>query len=169
MRYAVVIQDDEVETHVVDDLTVALRRASEARTQGQEVVGVFQEVQGNLVFEARIVPPPAVQAVSEAGEVGPRKPMRRAAKVKRRPGEKRTPGELHKLRTRAQSWIQTNPGHGIETIADALGTTTRELSLPLRHLVETGKVEKSGHRRATKYWPAKDQTPLVPGRRSSAG
>jgi predicted transcriptional regulator len=49
--------------------------------------------------------------------------------------------------------IKTNAGQGVEQIAKALGTTTKELTLPIRKLLAEKKVTSKGQKRATRYFP----------------
>jgi hypothetical protein len=64
-------------------------------------------------------------------------------------GAKRTPEELEALTKNVLSHIKRNPGQRVEQIAEALGTTTKELALPI---IKLGKALKTqGQRRGTKY------------------
>jgi hypothetical protein len=86
---------------------------------------------------------------------------RRAATEKRSPGRppgrraaKRTAAELDALAERFLACIQTHPGLRIEQIQRVLGTSTRDLALPVRKLVTSGAIRAEGHKRATTYYPA---------------
>ena len=48
--------------------------------------------------------------------------------------------------------IRANSGQGVEQIAKELGTSTKELSLPLRKLLAEKKIVSKGEKRATKYF-----------------
>src|SRR5262245_22602453 len=50
-------------------------------------------------------------------------------------GAKRPPGEISQLKDRVFEHITSNPGQRIEQINKELGTSTRELSLPLKKLI----------------------------------
>jgi hypothetical protein len=64
-------------------------------------------------------------------------------------GGKRTPEELEALTKNVLSHIKRHPGQRVEQIAAALGTTTKELALPI---IKLGKALKTqGQRRGTKY------------------
>lgn len=64
-------------------------------------------------------------------------------------GAKRTPEELEALTKNVLAHIKKNPGLRVEQIAEALGTTTKELALPI---IKLGKALKTqGQRRGTKY------------------
>lgn len=71
----------------------------------------------------------------------------------RRPGEKRPPAELAQITARLAAYIRSNPGQGIEQIAQAMQTQTKELTLPIKKLLDTRKIGSKGHKRATRYFP----------------
>lgn len=83
---------------------------------------------------------------------GARKPGRAAAPARpkaRAKGAKRTPDELEALTKNVLAHIKRNPGQRVEQIAAALGTSTKELALPI---IKLGKALKTqGQRRGTKY------------------
>jgi hypothetical protein len=70
-----------------------------------------------------------------------------------RPGQQRAPELLAQLMGRVQSHIEGNPGHGVGAIAVGLGTSTKELSLVLRKLLDDKKVISKGKKRGTRYFP----------------
>ena len=73
----------------------------------------------------------------------------RAKAKARAKGAKRTPEELEALTNNVLAHIKKNPGLRVEQIAEALGTTTKELALPI---IKLGKALKTqGQRRGTKY------------------
>jgi hypothetical protein len=73
-------------------------------------------------------------------------PARMKARAK---GAKRTPDELEALTKNVLAHIKRNPGQRVEQIAAALGTSTKELALPI---IKLGKALKTqGQRRGTKY------------------
>jgi predicted transcriptional regulator len=74
-----------------------------------------------------------------------------AGKAARRP-----PEELQRAAARLLAAIAAQPGLRIEQLAKALGAETKELSLPVKRLLEAGQVKSKGTRRATTYWPAKN-------------
>ena len=73
--------------------------------------------------------------------------------AKRRAGEKRSPQILAQVTEQVFNHIKTNAGQGVEQIAKALGTTTKELTLPIRKLLAEKKVTSKGQKRATRYFP----------------
>jgi predicted transcriptional regulator len=66
---------------------------------------------------------------------------------------KRDPQELAQLTDSLYSHIQSNPGQRIEEIARAMGTSTKELNLPAKKLIQSKQVKTRGHKRATQYYP----------------
>jgi len=67
-------------------------------------------------------------------------------------GAKRPKGELAKIRETVTAFVARNPGLRIEQINKQLGTSTRELALPLRKLVAEGVLRTEGERRSTQYF-----------------
>ena len=76
-----------------------------------------------------------------------------AAAAKRRAGEKRSPVLLAQVTEQVGNHIKSNPGQGVEQIAKALSTTTKELTLPIRKLLGDKKITSKGQKRATRYFP----------------
>ena len=70
-----------------------------------------------------------------------------------RPGQQRTPELLVQLMGRVHGHIEANPGQGVGPIAASLGTSTKELSLLLRKLLDDKKVISKGKKRGTRYFP----------------
>jgi hypothetical protein len=79
---------------------------------------------------------------------GPGRPPGRRAK-----GEKRDTKALDALTSKLHSAIKSTPGKRVEEIARSLGTTTKELMLPMRKLRAAKKIRMSGTRRAARYFP----------------
>jgi transcriptional regulator with GAF, ATPase, and Fis domain len=79
-------------------------------------------------------------------------PLREPSKAARKPGEKRPQAEIRALTERALDYIQRNSGQGVEHIAKGLGTTTRELSLPMKRLLKEKRISAKGEKRATRYF-----------------
>jgi hypothetical protein len=71
----------------------------------------------------------------------------------RGPGEKRTPEQLDEVIDHVYAYIQSNGGQGIEQIAQALNTTTKDLTLPIHKLLGQKKLVSRGQKRATRYFP----------------
>lgn len=64
---------------------------------------------------------------------------------------KRTQDDLNSLTERVIGFIKGSPGLRMEQINKELGTTTKELALPIRKLVADGYLVSKGVRRATTY------------------
>jgi hypothetical protein len=66
-------------------------------------------------------------------------------------GAKRSPDELAALSQRLFDYVAKHPGQRIEQIAEGLGTSTRELTLPLKKLISEKRIARKGQKRATTY------------------
>jgi hypothetical protein len=75
------------------------------------------------------------------------------ASPKRKAGEKRTPQQLAQITEQTYNYIKSNGNQGVEQIAKALGTSTKELTLPIRKLLSDKKIASKGQKRATRYFP----------------
>jgi hypothetical protein len=70
-------------------------------------------------------------------------------------GGKRTPADLDALSDRFGSFVRANPGMRIEQINKQLGTTTKDLALPIRKLISEGAITTKGQKRSTTYFAGK--------------
>ena len=70
-------------------------------------------------------------------------------------GAKRSSADLEALSDRFASFVAANPGLRIEQINKQLGTTTKDLALPIRKLISEGMVKAKGQKRSTTYFPGK--------------
>src|SRR5690349_37254 len=70
-------------------------------------------------------------------------------------GAKRTAEELEELATKCAVFVKANPGLRIDQINKELGTTTKELALPIRKLISNRMITGKGQRRAMKYFPGR--------------
>jgi hypothetical protein len=70
-------------------------------------------------------------------------------------GAKRTSADLDALSERFAAFVKANPGLRIEQINKELGTTTKDLALPIRKLISEGAVSAKGQKRSTTYFPGK--------------
>ena len=70
-------------------------------------------------------------------------------------GAKRTPEELEKMQADFVTFVSKNPGLRIEQINKQLGTTTKDLALPIRKLIADGSLKVKGKKRSTTYFPGK--------------
>lgn len=67
-------------------------------------------------------------------------------------GAKRSSGQLDRLQSRVMEFVTANPGMRIEQINKELGTSTRDLQLPIRKLIANGSLKSKGEKRATTYF-----------------
>jgi hypothetical protein len=70
-------------------------------------------------------------------------------------GAKRTGDELEKLSDDFLAFVTKNPGLRIEQINKQLGTTTKDLALPIRKMISDGTLKVKGKKRSTAYFPGK--------------
>jgi hypothetical protein len=93
---------------------------------------------------SRSVAAPAAVALVTAGAP-------RAGRPRGGRGAKRTPADLEALSDKFASFVKANPGLRIEQINKELGTTTKDLALPIRKLIADGIVSAKGQKRSTTY------------------
>jgi hypothetical protein len=67
-------------------------------------------------------------------------------------GAKRTSDELDKLADSFHAFVNKHPGLRIEQINKQLGTTTKDLALPIRKLISEGALKTKGEKRSTTYF-----------------
>ena len=67
-------------------------------------------------------------------------------------GAKRTSADLDKLAESFQTFVAKHPGMRIEQINKQLGTTTKDLALPIRKLISDGDLKTKGTKRSTTYF-----------------
>ena len=67
-------------------------------------------------------------------------------------GAKRTSSELDKLAEQFHAFVGKHPGLRIEQINKQLGTTTKDLALPIRKLISDGEIKTKGAKRSTTYF-----------------
>jgi len=70
-------------------------------------------------------------------------------------GAKRSSADLEALSEQFASFVKANPGLRIEQINKQLGTTTKDLALPIRKLISEGVVSAKGQKRSTTYFAGK--------------
>jgi len=68
-------------------------------------------------------------------------------------GAKRTATELEQLADSFVEFVKANPGLRIEQINKQLGTSTKDLALPIRKLLAEGVIKAKGKKRSTAYFP----------------
>ena len=90
------------------------------------------------------------------GAAGPTSPgVARVARPRGGPGVKRSPADLEALSNKFASFVKLHPGLRIEQINKELGTTTKDLALPIRKLISEGTISAKGKKRSTTYFPGK--------------
>jgi hypothetical protein len=67
-------------------------------------------------------------------------------------GAKRTSDELDKMADNFHTFVTKHPGLRIEQINKQLGTTTKDLALPIRKLIAEGALKTKGEKRSTAYF-----------------
>ena len=70
-------------------------------------------------------------------------------------GAKRSPADLEALSEQFASFVKGHPGLRIEQINKELGTTTKDLALPIRKLIAEGMISAKGKKRSTTYFPGR--------------
>jgi hypothetical protein len=70
-------------------------------------------------------------------------------------GAKRTADDLAALSSQLASFVKTHPGMRIEQINKELGTTTKDLALPIRKLIADNVITSKGQKRSTTYFPGR--------------
>jgi hypothetical protein len=66
-------------------------------------------------------------------------------------GDKRPPEELDALASKFVDYVAKHPGMRIEQVNKELGTSTKDLALPIRKLIAEKKIKTTGKKRATTY------------------
>jgi hypothetical protein len=89
----------------------------------------------------------------------------------RRKGAKRTSDELGAMADAFLAYIGDHPGQRMEVIARELGYDTQELTLPVKKLLSSGRIQVEGQKRATSYFLASPvaQGETGPGRTKPRG
>jgi hypothetical protein len=67
-------------------------------------------------------------------------------------GAKRTAEELEQMAEDFLAYVAKHPGLRIEQINKDLGTTTKDLALPIRKLISEGSIKTKGTKRSTTYF-----------------
>ena len=96
----------------------------------------------------RVGAAPAVAAMAPPGVV-------RAGRPRGGRGAKRTAEDLEALSEKFATFVKANPGLRIEQINKELGTTTKDLALPIRKLIADKEISAKGQKRSTTYFPGK--------------
>ena len=67
-------------------------------------------------------------------------------------GAKRTANELDALGDAFHAYVSKHPGLRIEQINKAIGTSTKDLALPIRKMIADGSLKTKGEKRSTQYF-----------------
>ena len=70
-------------------------------------------------------------------------------------GAKRSAEDLDALSDKFASFVKANPGLRIEQINKQLGTSTKDLALPIRKLIAHRMISAKGNKRSTTYFPGR--------------
>jgi len=131
---------NQVVQKFVDHVTqIAQRAAHDALTSMFGADGAAPALNGNRVATLRT---PASSPAGRGRPSGTR-------------GVKRAPEDIEAMGARFASFVKAHPGLRIEQINKELGTTTKDLALPIRKLEAEGVITTKGQRRATQYFPGK--------------
>jgi hypothetical protein len=89
---------------------------------------------------------------SALGKRGGAASVARSSGGGRRKGAKRTGDELDKLGESFHAFVAKHPGLRIEQINKELGTSTKDLALPIRKMISDGSLKTKGSKRSTTYF-----------------
>ena len=142
--------NDELRNRIntfVNDLSALVRREAL-----EEIASALANDGGHS--PARRAAPPVTSARA-VPNVAVRKPGRpaKAAAVASPAKNQSVPASLAQLMARIHGYIKANPGHGVAPIATSLGTSNKDLRLPIRMLVDERKITSTGKTRGTRYFP----------------
>lgn len=130
----------------------ALQAVEEVLKKGEQVAVVPQARGPGRPRKVAPAPAPAPAAPEEKKPAAKAaRPSKAVAAAKRKAGEKRTPAQLAQITEQVYNYIKGNGGQGVEQIAKALATSTKELTLPIRKLLADKKIGSKGQKRATRY------------------
>ena len=143
---------DKIKVHVNDFVAVLSGLVRQAAVEE-----VTEAIRNATIHTSAPRPGPLAQRMNARSErqVARRKPgVQAKAPIANSKGEqKRTPELLAQLMERVHSTIKAKPGQGVGSIAASLGTSSKELSLLLRKLLDDKKVLSKGKKRGTLYFP----------------
>ena len=102
----------------------------------------------------RTGPPVEIASAPAERKAAVRKPGHplKAPIVAPRAEQQPVPELLVLLMQRVHNHIKANPGQGVGPIAMSLGTSNKDLRLPIRMLVDENKVTSTGNTRGTRYF-----------------
>src|SRR5690606_19651731 len=123
-------------------------RMNDLQTQMNRVVAGFVAQITELARRAAI---DTLEAALTSGRRGAGTVSINLGRVRGR-GAKRSSEELDKLAESFATFVKENPGLRIEQINKQLGTTTKDLALPIRKLLAEGAIHAKGQKRSTTYF-----------------
>ncbi len=121
----------------VGQITELARRAA---------IDTLESAFGGRAVRSGAPAPVAAAATANLGRVGRPRGGR---------GAKRSAADLEALSEQFATFVKANPGLRIEQINKQLGTTTKDLALPIRKLISDGSISAKGQKRSTTYFPGK--------------
>jgi len=83
-------------------------------------------------------------------------------------GGKRDKATLANTQETFTAFVAKNPGLRIEEINEKLGTTTKDLALPIRKALAAKEIHVEGEKRATRYFPGGSSSKKKSGAKKSA-
>ncbi len=116
---------------------------SELQTEMNRVVSTFVTQITDLARRAAI--DTLESALGKQLSAGPRS-------AGRNKGSKRTSTELGRMAETFYSYVVKHPGMRIEQINKTLGTSTKDLALPIRKMIADGELKTKGEKRSTVYF-----------------
>ncbi len=139
-------------------------KATDARIRAS--VDAFVEQLSTLIRAS------ALESVQEAlgGSLpqAARKPGRPKGSTSRKAATRRTPsgrsgrrsaGDVEATQAQVLAFVKANDKCSVADVAASMGVSTKELQLPMRKLVEEGKLKTSGQRRGTRYHTGSGRAP----------
>jgi hypothetical protein len=129
--------DPEIQ-HILDNTTASLTALFKKRA-----LGVFESTTAHAAPMSATTPTKKAAAKKAA--------VKKAAPVTRAKGAKRDPAVMEATMGKITEFLTANANSSIEQINAGLGTTTKDLSLPMKKLIGAKKVKTVGHKRATRY------------------
>lgn len=69
-------------------------------------------------------------------------------------GGRRSSSDVDQIATDLLGYVRKNPGQRGEDVAEAMGTDSKTIRLPMKKLIADGQVRTKGERRGMRYYPA---------------
>jgi hypothetical protein len=130
------------------------------RSNDQEIRSRIESFIGEMSQLVRLAALEAVHAALTGGngvvKRGPGRPRRNgtaaADPVRRGRSGKRSPEAVQKTADALLAYLKGNEGQTIEQVAKGMGTSTKELKLPVIKLIDAKSIKTKGQKRGTKYF-----------------